>query len=238
MTFSALGMYYVHGRWYNPWTGRFVSPDEKGEYLYGSGNDPINWDWIAEQGIALGKSGPVGRWIVLGGGQFIVETSDAAQCAIYQPPGSNVLWCATRATVPVVIGAAPLVYGGLSAAHAGTAYLGRTLLGRTITGASTACAADQRDCANAGQQVATIGLRGLQLSQHALQRISERGVSLSQLGQVVKTEPFSYFHEGVWKTGFYDPASKIFVGSVDNIITTVITNVKPQYIENLKRVMP
>jgi RHS repeat-associated protein len=47
--FSALGMYYVHGRWYDPNVGRFISPDEKGEYLYGSGEDAVNWVWSAGQ---------------------------------------------------------------------------------------------------------------------------------------------------------------------------------------------
>jgi RHS repeat-associated protein len=31
--FSALGMYYVHGRWYDPNVGRFISPDAKGESI-------------------------------------------------------------------------------------------------------------------------------------------------------------------------------------------------------------
>jgi RHS repeat-associated protein len=31
--FSALGMYYVHGRWYSADIGRFISPDAKGESI-------------------------------------------------------------------------------------------------------------------------------------------------------------------------------------------------------------
>ncbi len=49
LQFVDLGMYYVHGRWYRPDLGRFISPDEKGEYLYGSGNDAINWVWVARR---------------------------------------------------------------------------------------------------------------------------------------------------------------------------------------------
>ena len=45
MYFSPLKLYYVHGRWYNPETALWLSPDEKGEYLYGSGQDAINWVW-------------------------------------------------------------------------------------------------------------------------------------------------------------------------------------------------
>ncbi|TAH50145.1 MAG: hypothetical protein EYC68_14945 [Chloroflexota bacterium] len=50
LAFGGLGMYYVHGRWYSPDVGRFISPDEKGEYLYGSGEDAVNYVWAAGQG--------------------------------------------------------------------------------------------------------------------------------------------------------------------------------------------
>jgi hypothetical protein len=39
----------VHGRWYNPDTGLFLSPDENGEYRYGSGQDAVNWAWRIRQ---------------------------------------------------------------------------------------------------------------------------------------------------------------------------------------------
>jgi len=47
LRFDALNLYYVHGRWYNPDTGLFLSPDENGEYRYGSGQDAVNWAWFA-----------------------------------------------------------------------------------------------------------------------------------------------------------------------------------------------
>ncbi len=50
LQFVDLGMYYVHGRWYRPDLGRFISPDEKGEYLYGSGDDAVNYAWAGEAG--------------------------------------------------------------------------------------------------------------------------------------------------------------------------------------------
>lgn len=38
-----VGVYYVHGRWYNQDTGLWLSPNEKGDYLYGGdGQDPVN----------------------------------------------------------------------------------------------------------------------------------------------------------------------------------------------------
>jgi hypothetical protein len=41
LRFDALGLYYVHGRWYNPDTGLFLSPDANGAYIYYD-NAPIN----------------------------------------------------------------------------------------------------------------------------------------------------------------------------------------------------
>ncbi len=154
MTFSSLQMYYVHGRWYNPDIGRFISPDEKGEYLYGSGNDPINWAWIAEQGIALGKSGSVGRAIVLGGGGFVRDTA-WANYQIFYPPAEWTYWDrlgnTTRGVAPIFL-AEGVVTLGPQAVSAGATYLGKTLLGRVATTAAAGCAADQRDCANVIQQ--------------------------------------------------------------------------------------
>jgi hypothetical protein len=61
MMFDALQMYYVHGRWYDPEVGRFISPDENGEYLYGSGDDAVNWAWILQQALnSRGKLFPAG----------------------------------------------------------------------------------------------------------------------------------------------------------------------------------
>jgi hypothetical protein len=144
------GMYYVHGRWYNQDTGLFMSPDAKGEYFYGSGQDPINWDWIAEQGIAVGKSGPVGRAIVLGGGGFVRDTA-WANYQIFYPPAEWTYWDrlgnTTRGVAPIFL-AEGVVTLGPPAAQAGAAYLGRSLLGRAITGGATACAARAEACGN------------------------------------------------------------------------------------------
>src|SRR5581483_2397031 len=38
-----MGLYFAHGRWYNQDTGLWLSPNEKGDYLYGGdGQDPVN----------------------------------------------------------------------------------------------------------------------------------------------------------------------------------------------------
>ena len=40
------GIYYAHGRWYVADTGLWLSPNEKGDYLYGGdGQDPVNIGW-------------------------------------------------------------------------------------------------------------------------------------------------------------------------------------------------
>ena len=62
LTFDGLGLYYVHGRWYNPDTGMWLSPDEKGEYLYGSGQNPVTKGWIRDDFDAwalLAKTSPL-----------------------------------------------------------------------------------------------------------------------------------------------------------------------------------
>jgi len=59
---------------------------------------------------------------------------------------------------------------------------------------------------------------------------------MGQVQSIIQNiQPFEYFHEGIWKSGYYDPISKIFVARVDKLVRTVIANVKPQYVENLKR---
>lgn len=47
------GMYYVLGRWYNPDSGLWLSPNEKGDYMYGGDGpcveDPLNCGWATAQ---------------------------------------------------------------------------------------------------------------------------------------------------------------------------------------------
>jgi len=83
------------------------------------------------------------------------------------------------------------------------------------------------------------GEDAFEVSQHAALRITQRNLTVDQVEGVVNSaQPFRYFHGGSWKTGYYDPASRVFVGRAGNTITTVINNAKPQYIENLKAAQP
>ncbi len=74
--------------------------------------------------------------------------------------------------------------------------------------------------------------RGYKFSGHALEKMEARKITAEQVKNVLQSQSFSYYHEGTWKTGYYDPASKIFVGRVGNKITTVINNVTPNYVRN------
>lgn len=65
---------------------------------------------------------------------------------------------------------------------------------------------------------------------HALQHLSQRGVSPEEAEQVLGNQPFSYLHEDQWKTGFYDSGSKMFIAKmIDGNIDTVMTNVEKGY---------
>jgi len=73
----------------------------------------------------------------------------------------------------------------------------------------------------------------LEILDHALERMELRGVSIDQLNSTLQQPPFTYFHDGLRKLGYFDPISKIFVGVYDGVILTVMNNVKIQYIINL-----
>jgi RHS repeat-associated protein len=82
------------------------------------------------------------------------------------------------------------------------------------------------------------GKEALEVSWHAAQRATQRGISLDAMEATLeKGMQFRYFHEGAWKTGYYDTASKVFVGTVNNVVTTVM-RASPQYIQNLMNKTP
>ena len=76
----------------------------------------------------------------------------------------------------------------------------------------------------------------IRFSSHALERMAERGVTREQVLKVVQTAaPFRYFHQGQWKTGYFDAASGLFVASAGGVVITVFTDATPRYVERLKR---
>lgn len=74
----------------------------------------------------------------------------------------------------------------------------------------------------------------LEVSEHAALRMSQRGIHVDIVDDVVSSQRgFEYFHDGVWKTGYYDPNRAVFVGTYGDQVTTVIGDVTENYIHNL-----
>jgi len=74
---------------------------------------------------------------------------------------------------------------------------------------------------------------------HAFDRMRVRGISAKDMKTVIENgETFQYFHDGVWKTGYYDPVTGTFVSTLNGKTLTVINDVTPNYINNLKAVQP
>lgn len=86
-----------------------------------------------------------------------------------------------------------------------------------------------------GTEAAGLSDEEMGLTKHAVQRIQLRGVSVEQARLALGKEPFSYFHEGMWKSGYYDPSSKVFIAkTVDGNINTIMNNVDKSYIRRLQ----
>jgi RHS repeat-associated protein len=109
-----------------------------------------------------------------------------------------------------------------------------------VTGEAAETGAARFTVNSAGE--ATMSLRAgstsLEVSEHAALRMTQRGISIDAAEATLAQQPFPYFHQGAWKTGFYDPASRIFLGSVNGEVTTVIRGASPNYINNLKAATP
>jgi hypothetical protein len=87
---------------------------------------------------------------------------------------------------------------------------------------------------SAGEAVSSSS-QDLFINPHTALRMRQRNISSLDISNTVQNgEKFDYFHDGALKTGYYDSASKIFVGTLKNEIKTVINNVKRNYINNLK----
>jgi hypothetical protein len=82
------------------------------------------------------------------------------------------------------------------------------------------------------------GSGSLEVTFHAALRMAQRGISIDQAEATLSQQPFQYFYQGAWQTGYYDPASRIFIGSANGRITTVIKNVSQNYINNLLAAKP
>jgi hypothetical protein len=80
---------------------------------------------------------------------------------------------------------------------------------------------------------------GIEFSRHALDQMLERGVSQAQAREVLQNPVGAYWHDGMWKDGFYDSAAKIFIGRApDGNVTTVITGASKAYVQRLLEARP
>jgi hypothetical protein len=62
----------------------------------------------------------------------------------------------------------------------------------------------------------------------------QRGVREADIVEVLTViEPFTYYHEGEWKDGYYDPAGRLFVAVAEDRILTVMSDVPKSYIDDL-----
>lgn len=79
----------------------------------------------------------------------------------------------------------------------------------------------------------------LRFTKHALSRMNERGINESDVRATVdKGETFPYYHQGKWKTGYYDPDKKLFVATDHGVVITVFADATRKYVEGLKRKKP
>ncbi len=93
-----------------------------------------------------------------------------------------------------------------------------------------------QEAATAQRQEAQAPIR---LSNHARQRMVERGVSPEQVRETIAHgESFRYYHTGRWETGYYDPDQKLFIATSNGLVITVITSATRGYVERLKKKKP
>lgn len=134
-----------------------------------------------------------------------------------------------------VVGTHPDVLAGERRARA-------TDYDRIASGSSVAAeAGDARfavDSAGEATMSVRAGSESLEVTQHTALRMTQRGISIDAVESTLSQPSFDYFHQGVWKVGYYDPVSRVFVGSVNGVVTTVIDNVSQNYINNLLAAAP
>jgi hypothetical protein len=81
----------------------------------------------------------------------------------------------------------------------------------------------------------------LNVSEHAAERMTQRGISIDALDSTLSQPSFQYWQPGAnagWRTGFYDPASKVFATTANGEVVTVINNASQTYINNVMARVP
>lgn len=81
----------------------------------------------------------------------------------------------------------------------------------------------------------------LNVSEHAAERMAQRGITIDALDSTLSQPSFQYWQPGAnagWRTGFYDPASKVFATTANGEVVTVINNASQTYINNVMSRVP
>ena len=121
-----------------------------------------------------------------------------------------------------------VIYGGFSSS--------------SRSGVAAESAGGVRFVANsAGDVVPYVRSGTLEVTDHAALALSQRNVGIHALDDLVSSsEGFPYWHDGLWKTGYYDPATRLFAGTAEGRVTTVIqgSRVNANYINNLQAARP
>lgn len=68
---------------------------------------------------------------------------------------------------------------------------------------------------------------------HSLDRMAVRGITKNMIKAAMRQNPIEYFHAGIMKTGYYDPATKVFVACIGKEVRTVMKDISPEYITRL-----
>jgi RHS repeat-associated protein len=233
---------YFGARHYRRQSGRFTTVDPVMN-VEAAVIDPQRWNrYTYALNRALGMIDPDGReagYVYLPNGGMLSPFD--ANFPRSQYPVRDTAALAASAALGVFFG--PLVQGAVNlgtgcflsvACQAGTigvleGVAGGPPIGTPVTGGA-------RFVADAGGTIRIFVKEGaLEVGEHAALRAAERHVSIDAIERTVASQqPFPYFHNGVWKTGYYDAVNRIFVGTVDNVVTTVIGGASPRYIANLK----
>lgn len=85
---------------------------------------------------------------------------------------------------------------------------------------------------SAGESV--VSIQGREMSIHASQQATTRGISNDSIASAMDQQPFSYVQNGQTLQGYYDASSNTFVGVGDRITTVIRPRNPTNYLNNLR----